>query len=195
MAPTKASERPKKGTKTTRRASNPRASTGAVKKPQLAKKSKTSRKINGGQPRTKPKQAKRRNTEASQIPDAGSDLEESDEDDFPAPPNAGEFSYLKVRTVYYPQDTVMTQWKAMPEPAQKRVKGLVTDARFGVENNAQTLKGRTERSAAIDPLMKRIMSRLMRIPAPPKTREENFDLEKLLEKSVSFSIIVRAHDN
>jgi len=189
MTPTKARGRPKKDTSKTRQSATKRPNTGAVKK-QPAKNKTAPRNSRQTQNEKKSKKSKSQSVDASQASLAASDSEETDEDDYPAPPNNPNFSYLKVRTRRVPHDVVRLHWGPPSESAQQRVRDLLTVAKRGVANTAKTAKRAEEMTAAIDPIMHRLLKNLHRMRVPPKIKEESFDLEKLLERSVSNSILV-----
>jgi hypothetical protein len=101
------------------------------------------------------------------------------------------YTYLTARTRRIPQATVAAEWQALPGPAQQRAKDLLTTAKRTVVSGTQSQKRNEEADAVIGVLMSKIVKRLPRMPFPPNVKEVNFDLDKLLERSVSRHAPVR----
>jgi hypothetical protein len=117
------------------------------------------------------------------------DLEDTQED-YSVVERSRPFVYLKARTRKIPQDKITSEWKALTAPAQDKVRDILTIARRSVVNTSRNGKRAQQTDEAVEALMERLLQRLPRMPFPPRTKELNFDLDKLLEQSVSIYIIL-----
>jgi hypothetical protein len=97
------------------------------------------------------------------------------------------YTYLTAQTRRIPQDIVASEWVALPLPARQRFKDVLTTAKRAVVSCTRSQKRNAEAEAVIGALMDSLSNRLPRMPFPPNSKELNFDLEKLLERSVSTS--------
>jgi hypothetical protein len=69
--------------------------------------------------------------------------------------------------------------------AQQRIRDLLTTAKRTVVSGTQSQKRSEEADAVVGALMGKMVKRLPRMPFPPNVKEVNFDMDKLLERSVS----------
>jgi kinetochore protein Fta7 len=124
--------------------------------------------------------------EATPDEDSVPDLEETQDDiDYSTVPQNRPYVYLKARTRKIPQDKITSEWKSLAAPSQEKIKDILTVARRSVVHNTRNKKRADQGDEAVRALLQSLLHRLPRMPFPPKTKELNFDLDKLLEQSVS----------
>jgi hypothetical protein len=112
------------------------------------------------------------------------------EDSFEEAPPATrrDYSYLRAKTRRVPKQTVQSTWRSLPQPVQQRVRDVVLTAKRSVVYNYRSQQKSLEANTVIGELQKVLLKRLPRMPFPPNTKEGNFDLEKLLDRSVSITV-------
>ena len=98
------------------------------------------------------------------------------------------FVYLRARTRKIPQDKITSEWKALTAPSQDKVRDILMIAKRSMVNALRNGKRAQQADEAVEALMERLLQRLPRMPFPPRTKELNFDLDKLLEQSVSICL-------
>jgi hypothetical protein len=123
--------------------------------------------------------------EATPGEDSVPDLEETQDDiDYSTVPQNRPYVYLKARTRKIPQDKITSEWKSLTTPSQEKVRDILTVARRSVVHNTRNKKRANQGDEAVRELLQSLLRKLPRMPFPPKTKELNFDLDKLLEQSV-----------
>jgi kinetochore protein Fta7 len=94
------------------------------------------------------------------------------------------FQKLKPRTREISHAIVKSKWTSLPAPAQQQVRELVKSAMRPVILMQRSERRRAEVESALSLLVKKLDRRVPRMPFPPKTKDNHFDLEKLLERNV-----------
>ncbi|MCJ1408061.1 hypothetical protein MMC19_002134 [Ptychographa xylographoides] len=90
---------------------------------------------------------------------------------------------LKPRVRYIHQDIIKTKWQVLPEQVQDRIQELFTVVQRPVIARVRDDRQRIEVQAALSSITRTLGKRLPRIPFPPKTKEEHFNYEVLLNKN------------
>lgn len=110
------------------------------------------------------------------------DIEDMEEDYVQLPRRP--FVYLKAKKRRIPQEKITSEWKSLAEPSLEKIRGLLTNAKRSVATGARSKKAALMANQAVEALMGQLLSRLPRMPFPPKTNEKAFDLDKLLDQKV-----------
>ena len=119
---------------------------------------------------------KRKATEVDGAPDLQAALQ--------AEPKRNTFSYLKRHTRRVPQDVVKRRWKALPAPAQRQVRELFSAAKRSVMHGAKDERRAHEIETALGVVLRRLEKQLPRMPFPPKSRDEDFSLDRIVNRTV-----------
>lgn len=101
-----------------------------------------------------------------------------------AEPKQKQFSYLKKHTRRVPQDVVKKRWKALPAPAQRQVRELFSAAKRSVMHGAKDERRAREIETALGAVLRRLEKQLPRMPFPPKSREGDFSLDRIVDRMV-----------
>jgi kinetochore protein Fta7 len=104
-----------------------------------------------------------------------------------AEPTRKTFSYLKKYTRRVPQDVVKRRWKALPTPAQRQVCELFSAAKRSVLNGAKDERRACEIETALGVVLRRLEKQLPRMPFPPKSKEGDFSLDRIVDRMVGFA--------
>jgi len=122
---------------------------------------------------------KRKVTEVDGAPDRQAALQPE--------PKQKTFSYLKKHTRRVPQDVVKRRWKALPVPAQRQVRELFSTAKRSVMHGAKDERRAREIETALGAVLRRLEKQLPRMPFPPKSREGDFSLDGIVDRTVGFA--------
>jgi hypothetical protein len=95
------------------------------------------------------------------------------------------FVYLKARTRKFPSDKITSEWRGLNAASQDKIQEIITVARRSIVHVSRNKKRVQQGDEAVEQLEKKLLRALPQMPFPPKTKEESFDYEKLLEQSVS----------
>lgn len=95
------------------------------------------------------------------------------------------FSYLKPKTRKVPQEVIQSDWKKLPEPAQRQIQAILLAAKRTALNAIRDPRGRKEAESVLDAMHRKLEKRLPRSPFPPSSKASHFDLEETLERIVS----------
>lgn len=96
-----------------------------------------------------------------------------------------DFSYLKPRTRKVPQNVIQSDWKRLPEPAQRQVQAILLASKRTALNTIRDPRRRREAENVLDAMHRKLESRLPRSPFPPSSKAAHFNLEEILERIVS----------
>jgi hypothetical protein len=105
----------------------------------------------------------------------------------PVDPKRKTFSYLKKHTRRVPQDVIKRRWKALPAPAQRQVCELFSAAKRNVMHSAKDERRAREIETALGVVLRRLEKQLPRMPFPPKSREGDFSLDGIVNRTVGFA--------
>jgi kinetochore protein Fta7 len=146
---------------------------------------KASRNRKSGQSRRTSTASSRRTSTNTDFADSTiPDLEDvvTEDEDQSAAQQSRPYVYLKPRTARIPQEKITSEWKSLNSSAVERVADILTVARRNVISSVKTKKRANEVEKIVDGVQQLLQRRLPRMPFPPKTKEINFDLEKLLDQ-------------
>ncbi|KAK7607823.1 CENP-Q, a CENPA-CAD centromere complex subunit-domain-containing protein [Phyllosticta paracitricarpa] len=91
------------------------------------------------------------------------------------------FPHLKAQTRNIPKSTIASKWKAASIPAQQAARNLLVTAKRAVMLDRHDNKRRTEAEIKLASVLRNLEKKLPRVPFPPRTRESQFDLDKVME--------------
>lgn len=95
------------------------------------------------------------------------------------------FSYLKSKTKHISQDLVRIEWRSLPKPAQLAVREIFLAAKRTTLTQILDGPRRREAEFVVNDVLRRLERQLPRMPFPPGTKREGFDLDGVLENVVS----------
>lgn len=99
-------------------------------------------------------------------------------------PAAKKFQHLKPRTRHISTSVINDKWTALPQGAQHNVRELFKAAKRPVILSRRDEAHRREAEMVLDHIVQRLEKRLPQMPFPPKSKEDHFNLDKLVERNV-----------
>ncbi|KAI9826187.1 MAG: hypothetical protein M1819_007443 [Sarea resinae] len=93
------------------------------------------------------------------------------------------FATLKPRTRHVPWETVRTQWEPLSDSAQAHVRELFRAVERPVVTGHLDEGKRAESQSALSSILRKLESKLPKMPFPLNTRDVYFDYEKLLDST------------
>lgn len=99
-----------------------------------------------------------------------------------------DFAYLKPRTKRVPQEIIESQWKRLPEPAQRQVRELFLRSKRSALNGIKDARRRTEAEAAVNAMVRRLEKQLPRMPFPASAKPSHFNLDDIIVRNVSSTL-------
>jgi hypothetical protein len=114
---------------------------------------------------------------------------EWDDNENPNPQSKPTYSHLRPKKRLIPEDQIQSEWRRLKPPAQEKVRDLLTTVKRGVVSTAGAgnEKKMQEADEALDGFIRKLTGKIPAMPFPPKTREVNFDLDRLTEQGVSIT--------
>jgi hypothetical protein len=100
------------------------------------------------------------------------------------------FVYLKAKTRQIPQEKITTEWRNPTTASQEKIREILTIAKRSIVHVTKNKKRVQQAEEAVETVMQKMMKKVPLMPFPPRTKEINFDLEKLLEQSVSVGMAI-----
>jgi hypothetical protein len=98
-----------------------------------------------------------------------------------------DFSYLKPKTRKVPQEVIQSDWKKLPEPAQRQIQAILLASKRTALNAIRDPRRRSEAENVLDAMHRKLEKRLPRSPFPPSSKTTHFNFEETLERIVSTS--------
>lgn len=95
-----------------------------------------------------------------------------------------DFAYLKPTIRKVPQEVISSDWKRLPEPAQRQIQTILLTAKRTAINSFRDPRRRKEVQGVLDVMHRKLEKRLPRSPFPPFSKAAHFDLEEQIERSV-----------
>jgi hypothetical protein len=102
------------------------------------------------------------------------------------------FQKLKPQTRHISQSTINAKWAPLPVAAQEQVRQLFKTAKRPVILSRRDETQRREAELVLEHMVSRLEKRLPRMPFPRRSKEEHFNLGKLLERNVGATMSHRA---
>ncbi|QDS73643.1 hypothetical protein FKW77_002328 [Venturia effusa] len=93
-----------------------------------------------------------------------------------------DYAYLKPTTRKILQEVIQSDWKKLPEPAQRQVQMILLTAKRTALNSIEP-KRRKEVEYVLDVMHRKLEKRLPRSPFPPFSKAGHFNLEEQIERS------------
>ncbi|KAE9984236.1 hypothetical protein EG327_005092 [Venturia inaequalis] len=94
-----------------------------------------------------------------------------------------DFAYLKPKIRKVPQEIIQSDWKRLPEPAQRRIQTILLTAKRTALNSVRDPRRRKEVEGVLDVMHRKLEKRLPRSPFPPFSKAGHFNLEEQLERN------------
>jgi hypothetical protein len=110
---------------------------------------------------------------------------QDDEGESRRKPPKQDFSYLKPKTRKVPQDVIQSDWKKLPEPAQRQIQAILLASKRTALNTIRDPRRRKEAESVLDAMHRKLEKRLPRSPFPPSSKATHFNLEDTLDRIVS----------
>lgn len=127
--------------------------------------------------------------EISAIPPAARKREQQEDEEEPRKRPKYDFAYLKPKTRKISQATIQSDWKRLPEPAQRQIQRILLNSKRSALNLIRDPKRKKEVEGVLNVMHHKLQKRLPRSPFPPFSKAGHFDLEQLLDRNVSLSVI------
>ncbi|KAE9982173.1 hypothetical protein EG328_011085 [Venturia inaequalis] len=122
--------------------------------------------------------------ELSEAPPAARKRKQQQEDEEePRKRPQQDFAYLKPKIRKVPQEIIQSDWKRLPEPAQRRIQTILLTAKRTALNSVRDPRRRKEVEGVLDVMHRKLEKRLPRSPFPPFSKAGHFNLEEQLERN------------
>lgn len=123
--------------------------------------------------------------EISANPSAARKRKQQEDEGRPRKKPKQDFAYLKSKTRKIPQEVIQSDWKKLPEPAQRQIQTiLLTSKRIALGSFTEPRR-KKEVEGVLDVMHRKLEMRLPRSPFPPTSKAGHFNLEEQLERHVS----------